>query len=65
MKCSGQEPNIKYTDNINVKLLFGFYRFGGQCDIPRSSSLHDSQGSAQITPTPEEGHSFKDGVYAV
>lgn len=56
---------MRYTDNINVLLLFGIYRFGRQCDIPRSSSLHDSQGLAQITPTPEEGQSFKDGVYAI
>lgn len=56
---------MRYTDNINVQLVFGFYRFGGQCDVPRSSSLHDGQGLAQITPTPEEGHSFKDGVYAI
>lgn len=51
--------------SINVRLIFGFYRIFGQSDIPRSSSLHDSQGLAQITPTPEEGHSFKDGVYAI
>lgn len=65
MKCSGQETKMRYTDKINVQVLIGFYRFGGQCDITRSSSLHDSQGLAQVTPTPEEGHSSKDGVYAI
>lgn len=40
-----------------------FYRVFGQLDIIRRRSLHDVERSAQIAPTPVEGHSFEDRVY--
>lgn len=49
---------------VKQDFFFFFYHVFGYSDIPRSSPLHDSQRSAQITPAPVEGHSFKDGVYA-
>lgn len=51
-------------DNINMQVIFFFYRVLGQSDVSRSSVLHDSQRLGQITPTPVEGHSLKDSVYA-
>lgn len=44
---------------------FSFYRVFRQVAITRNGCLHDSQRSANISPTPEERHSFEDGMYAL
>lgn len=51
------------TKNESHFVFLCFYRVFGQLDIIRRRSLHDGESSAQIAPTPVEGHSFEDSMY--
>lgn len=60
--CTMTTPTRTKNESHFVWCIW-FYRVFGQLDIMRRRSLHDGKRSAQIAPTPVEGHSFEDSVY--